>query len=65
MQAPPVAPSIGAAERSMRALLERRRAPAGLSYPEWMTLVLTRTSRLASEQSTQRQLDDLMLGHPK
>jgi len=56
MQIPPLTQSVGSAERSMRALLERHLQDAGLSFPAWTVLVFTNTSPLSIEQVVQRQI---------
>lgn len=56
MQTPPLTRSIGSAERSMRALLERKLQGANLSFLEWTTLVFSGTSSLSSEQVVQLQI---------
>jgi hypothetical protein len=56
MQIPPLTQSVGSAERSMRALLERHLQDAGLSFPAWTVLVFTNASPLTIEQVVQRQI---------
>jgi len=56
MQIPPPAQSVGSAERSMRALLERNLQDAGLSFPAWTVLVSTNASPLTVDQVAQRQI---------
>lgn len=56
MQIPPLTQSVGSAERSMRALLERHLQGAGLSFPAWTVLVFTNASPLSFEQIAQRQI---------
>lgn len=56
MQIPPLTQSIGTAERSMRALLERNLQNAELSFPAWTVLVFTDASPLTVEQIAQRQI---------
>ena len=56
MQIPPLARSIGAAERSLQALLERELSKSGLSFAEWIALVFTSATPLSAEQLVQRQL---------
>jgi len=53
---PPLTQSIGSAERSMRALLERTLHGAGLSFLAWTALVFTSTSPQTPEQVAQRQI---------
>ena len=56
MQIPPLTQSVGSAERSMRALLERHLQDAGLSFPAWTILVFTNASPLSVDQIAQRQI---------
>ena len=56
MQIPPLTQSVGSAERSMRALLERHLQDAGLSFAAWTALVFTNASPLTIEQVVQRQI---------
>ena len=56
MATPPLTRSIGAAERSMRALLERELAHEGLSFPQWTALVFTSAAPLSFQEIAQRQL---------
>ena len=56
MPIPPLTQSIGSAERSMRALLERNLREADLSFSAWTALVFTNSSPLTSEQVAQRQI---------
>lgn len=56
MQIPPLTQSIGTAERSMRALLERNLQSAELSFPAWTVLVFTNASPLTVDQIAQRQI---------
>ena len=56
MQIPPLTQSVGSAERSMRALLERHLQGAGLSFPAWTILVFTNASPLTVDQIAQRQI---------
>lgn len=56
MQIPPLTQSIGTAERSMRALLERNLQSAELSFPAWTVLVFTNVSPLTIDQIAQRQI---------
>ncbi len=56
MQIPPLTQSVGSAERSMRALLERYLQDAGLSFPAWTALVFTNASPLTVDQIAQRQI---------
>lgn len=56
MQLPPLTQSVGAAERSMRALLERHLQDVRLSFPGWISLVFTNASPLTVDQIAQRQL---------
>lgn len=56
MQIPPLTQSVGSAERSMRALLERHLQDAGLSFPAWTVLVFTNASPLTVDQIAQRQI---------
>lgn len=56
MQLPPLTQSVGAVERSMRALLERYLQDVGLSFPGWISLVFTNASPLTVDQIAQRQI---------
>lgn len=56
MQIPPLTQSVGSAERSMRAVLERHLQDAGLSFPAWTVLVFTNASPLTVDQIAQRQI---------
>lgn len=56
MQIPPLTQSVGSAERSMRALLERHLHGAGLSFPAWTILVFANASPLTVDQIAQRQI---------
>ena len=56
MQTPPLTQSVGSAERSMRALLERHLQDARLSFPAWTVLVFTNASPLTVDQIAQRQI---------
>lgn len=56
MATPPLTRSIGSAERSMRALLERELANEGLSFPQWTVLAFTSATPLSPQQIAQRQL---------
>jgi hypothetical protein len=56
MKSPPLTRSVGSAERSMRALLERKLQGANLSFLEWTTLVFSSASHLSSEQVVQQQI---------
>jgi hypothetical protein len=56
MQIPPLTQSVGSAERSMRALLERHLQDAGLSFAAWTALVFTNAATLTLEQVAQRQI---------
>lgn len=56
MQIPPLTQSIGSAERSMRALLERHLHDSGLSFPTWTVLVCTSAEPLTVVQVAQRQI---------
>ncbi|WP_263772045.1 hypothetical protein [Propionivibrio soli] len=56
MQLPPLTQSVGSAERSMRALLERHLQDVGLSFPAWISLVFTNASPLTVDQIAQRQI---------
>jgi len=55
MSIPLVAPAIGTAERKLRALLGRKLAPVGLSFPAWTTLVFLAPGPLSRAQLIQRQ----------
>jgi len=57
MNAPPLTQSVGSAERSMRAILERHLQFAGLSFSAWTILAFTSAAPLTFEQVTQRQID--------
>jgi DNA-binding MarR family transcriptional regulator len=48
--------TIGQTERSMRRLLDRKLAAAGLSFPEWTTLVAVESAPLTAEEIADRQL---------
>lgn len=56
MATPPLTRSIGSAERSMRALLDRELAHEGLSFSQWTALVFTSATPLSTQQIAQRQL---------
>lgn len=56
MAVPPLARSIGVAERSMRALLDRELSRHGLSFPHWTTLVFAAGDGLPQHLIAQRQL---------
>jgi DNA-binding MarR family transcriptional regulator len=56
MQIPPLAQSVGSAERSMRALFELNLQEAKLSFPAWTALVFTNNSPLTFDQVAQRQI---------
>ena len=56
MSTPPLPRSIGTAERSLRALLERELGRSHLSFPQWIALVFTSTGPLPLSQVIQRQL---------
>lgn len=58
MQIPPLARSVGSAERSMRALLQRKLRSADLSFGEWTAMTFTNASTLDSEQVAQLQVGD-------
>ena len=56
MATPPLTRSIGTAERSLRALLERELEHEGLSFPQWTALVFTSAAPLSFKEIAQRQL---------
>jgi len=56
MAIPPLTRSIGAAERSMRALLDRELSRYGLSFPHWTALVFAAEEGLPQHLIAQRQL---------
>jgi hypothetical protein len=56
MQLPPITRSLGAAERSLRALLERELAKRSLRFAEWTALVFTASAPLEPEEVARRQI---------
>ena len=56
-QFPPLAQSLGSAERSMRALLDQHLRAASVSFPEWTALVFTSTAAITLQQVARRQVD--------
>ena len=56
MPLPPLTRSIGTAERSLRALLDRELSRAELSFAQWTVLVFTGSGGLPLGQIAQRQL---------
>ena len=56
MQLPPLTRSVGSAERSMRALLERKLQNVNLSFAEWTALAFTSAAPLKSDEIVQRQI---------
>lgn len=56
-QFPPIAQSLGSAERAMRALLDQHIRSASVSFPEWTALVFTSNGATTLQQITHRQVD--------
>lgn len=55
---PPLARDTGQTERALQALLARLLAPAGLSFPQWATLVLLAEHGVLPSVALSRQLVD-------
>lgn len=55
---PPPARDAGQAEHALQALLARLLAPAGLSFPQWATLVLLAQHRVLPSEALSRRLVD-------
>lgn len=56
MATPPLTLSIGSAEHTMRALLERELTRDHMSFAQWTALVFTRDTPISIQEIMQRQL---------